>query len=113
MSMTPPPPPGFGGPGYGQPGYGYGYQPDHPQGTTVLVLGILSLVLCPLLGPVAWTMGNTALREIDAVGGGAPNRGQVAAGRVCGIIASVLFGCALAVYLFVFIIIGAALVGSS
>lgn len=36
------------------------------NGTLILVLGILSLVLCGLLGPVAWIMGNNALRNIDA-----------------------------------------------
>ena len=45
----------------------YGYQPynpgrsaEHPQGTTILVLGILSIVVCGLLAPVAWGMGNKA-----------------------------------------------------
>jgi hypothetical protein len=60
---------------------------EHPQGTTILVLGILSLVVCGILGPIAWNMGNKALREIDA----SPqvtytNRGNVNAGRICGII---------------------------
>ena len=100
MSYTPPPPgggygppPGYGGqpPGYGppQPGYGgYGGQVEHPQGTTILVMGILSLVICGLLGPVAWNMGNKALREIDGQPGRFSNRGQVQAGRICGMIAS-------------------------
>jgi hypothetical protein len=90
MSYPPPPYPPYGPPppyGYPPPGFGR----EHPQGTTVLVLGILSLVICGLLGPFAWSMGNRALAEID----GAPpgyfsNRGQVAAGRICGIVASVL-----------------------
>src|SRR4051794_5361388 len=39
------------------------------RGSTVLVLGILSLVIgCtgPILGPIAWIMGNTDLAEIRA-----------------------------------------------
>jgi len=100
MSYTPPPP---GGDQYGQqPGYGYGQQPqygyggygggvrEHPQGTTILVLGVLSLVICGLLGPVAWVMGNNALKEIDASPSSYSNRGSVSAGRICGIISSVL-----------------------
>lgn len=113
MSYTPPSPdqPGDYGPpggGYGQqPGYGpqSGYGPpvgygggttDHPQGTTILLVGILSLVftfVCgigALFGPVAWIMGNNAIKEIDASPGRYGNRGQVQAGRICGIIASVL-----------------------
>ena len=64
---------------------------EHPAGTTVLVLGILSLVICGLLGPIAWAKGNTAKREMDAQ----PevrwsNRGSITAGRICGMIASIL-----------------------
>jgi hypothetical protein len=63
---------------------------NHPQGTTVLVLGILSLAVCGILGPFAWSMGNKALREIDADPSRTyGNRGQIVAGRICGIIASV------------------------
>ena len=96
MSYTPPPAGGGYGPpgGYGAPtpGYGgYGGPIEHPQGTTILVMGILSLVICGLLGPVAWIMGNTALREIDAQPGRYSNRGQVQAGRICGMITCGLF----------------------
>lgn len=73
-------------PGYG----GYGASTEHPQGTTILVLGILSLVICGLLGPVAWVMGNNAMKEINANPSGYTNRGSVQAGRICGIISSVL-----------------------
>jgi hypothetical protein len=63
----------------------------HPQGTTILVLGILSLVACGILGPFAWNMGNQALREIDANPGIVySNRGNVAAGRICGKIATII-----------------------
>ncbi len=62
---------------------------EHPAGTTVLVLGILSLVICGILGPIAWAKGNTAKREMDAH----PevhwtNRGSVTGGRICGMIAT-------------------------
>jgi hypothetical protein len=64
---------------------------EHPAGTTVLVLGILSLVICGLLGPIAWVKGNTAKREMDAQPGVQwSNRGSVTAGRICGMIASIL-----------------------
>ncbi|PZG13616.1 DUF4190 domain-containing protein [Nonomuraea aridisoli] len=69
----------------------YGPPPQtHPNGTTILVLGILSLVICSFLGPFAWAMGTRALREIDSSGHYFDNRGQVQAGRVCGIISTVL-----------------------
>src|SRR5690606_26627078 len=71
----------WGQPGYGQPyGYGYAYAQDHPNGTVVLVLGICSLVVCQILGPVAWIMGDRALREIDANPSAYANRSAVQAG---------------------------------
>ena len=82
------PQPQYGGPGYGQ--SPYGGQIEHPQGTTILVMGILGIVFCPLLAPVAWVMGNTAIREIDAQPGRYSNRGVVQAGRLCGMIYSIV-----------------------
>jgi len=63
---------------------------DHPQGTTVLVLGILSLVVCSILGPFAWVMGNNAIADIDQNPQAYSNRGAVQAGRICGIVATCL-----------------------
>lgn len=85
MSYGTPPPPGYGNPPQGYPQL----PPNHPQATTILVLGILGLVACGFLGIPAWVMGNRALREIDASGGALGGRGQVQAGRICGIVATV------------------------
>lgn len=60
------------------------------RGGTVLTLGILSLVVCSILGPIAWSMGNEELRRIDAGQTSPDGRGSVVAGRVCGIVSSVL-----------------------
>lgn len=89
------PPPGYGPPpgyrAYGQPGSGpFGPAREHPQGTTILVLGILSLVLCQIMGPIAWVMASKAQKEIDLDPASYTNRGNVVAGKVLGIIASVL-----------------------
>ncbi|MFM7684468.1 MAG: DUF4190 domain-containing protein [Actinomycetota bacterium] len=103
MSLPPPPPPG-------PPPYQNPYQPayqtgaDHPNGTTILVLGILSLVVCGLLGPVAWVMGNNAIREMDAQSAvNFRNRGNVTAGRICGIIGTVFL--VLSVLMIVFFLV--------
>src|SRR6188472_2379931 len=124
----PPPPPNQPPPGQQSPGpypanYGqqppppYGYQPyggmmpaEHPQGTTILVLGILSLVVCGILGPFAWSMGSKALREIDANPAPCTNRGSVAAGKICGMIASIIL---IVVLAFVVIVILATVASSS
>ncbi|GAB3111898.1 hypothetical protein GCM10027055_13530 [Janibacter alkaliphilus] len=75
---APGPPPGGAGP------------VDHPDGTKILVLGILGLVCCSFLGPFAWVMGNRVMAEIDASPGRYSNRQTVNIGRILGIIATVL-----------------------
>lgn len=86
------------------PNYGpaYGPQHSHPNGTTILVLGILSLVVCSILGPFAWSMGTKALREIDESGYPYENRGHIAAGRICGIISTILMILTFGFLIFVF-----------
>lgn len=66
------------------------YYQEDSQATTVLVLGILSLVLCQILGPIAWVMGNKELAGIDAGLRPPRNRGTAQAGRILGIISTVL-----------------------
>jgi hypothetical protein len=61
------------------------------RGTTILTLGILSLVMCGMiLGPIAWSMGNEELRRIDRGETDPSTRGNVQAGRVCGMVATIL-----------------------
>ncbi|MGC5584436.1 DUF4190 domain-containing protein [Ornithinimicrobium sp. W1665] len=62
---------------------------NHPRGTTVLVLGILSVVMLPLLGPFAWAMGHSALKEVDRSGVPAANRSMLVGGMVTGIVGTV------------------------
>ena len=83
---------------------------EHPDGTTILVLGILGLVVCSILGPFAWSKGSRALAEMDRDPSVTwSNRGQVRAGQICGIISS----CLLAFSVLIFILIVALAAGSS
>lgn len=77
---------------------------DHPQATTILVLGILGLVLCQVLGPFAWSMGSKALREIDASQGMLGGRETVNIGRILGIVATVLLGLAILAFMLVLVV---------
>ena len=76
-----------------------------PRGTTILVLGILSVVLCSFLGPVAWAMGNEEMRRINAGQVDPMTRSNATAGRICGMVATVLLivGAICAVGMFAFI----------
>lgn len=94
---------------YGQPPYGqapYGAQPgyyghpapaNHPSATTALVLSLIGLAgiafcggITLVLSPFAWRSGAKAVREIDANPGMYGGRDQANAGRIMGIIGTVL-----------------------
>ena len=115
MSMYPPPPPHSQPPNSATSPYQpqFGSVQEHPNGTTVLVLGILGLVACGLIAPFAWSMGNKALREMGAQ----PqvtwtNRGNVTAGRICGIIGTCLIALVAAVAVLVVVVAAVGSTGS-
>lgn len=81
---------------------------EHPQGTTILVLGILSIVICQFLGPFAWVMGRKALAEIDSSGRTYTNRTIIKAGMICGIVGTVLLILTVVYLVFVFLVLGMA-----
>jgi len=60
--------------------------PNASNAVTSLVLGILGIVLCPLLGPIAWVLGSKGEQEIDASGGAVGGRGMATAGKVLGMV---------------------------
>jgi hypothetical protein len=60
------------------------------RGTLILVLGILSLVVCSPLGIAAWVMGSGDLKQMDAGTMDPSGRGNTQAGKICGIIGTIL-----------------------
>jgi hypothetical protein len=72
------------------------------RGTLILVLGILGIVVCGPLGIVAWIMGNTDLKEIDGGLMDPAGRGNTNAGRICGMIATILMAVSLVVCVVLF-----------
>ena len=60
------------------------------RGVTILVFGILSLVLCPFFGIAAWVMGTNDLQEMASGRIDSTGRDLTKAGRICGIIATIL-----------------------
>ncbi len=96
MATTPPP-------------YGY-YAPalaEHPQSTTVLVLGLLGFVV-PVTPFIAWYMGNKAKAEIQR-GAPYPYSGSLKVGHVVGKVLGILtiVGVSLYVLLMILMVIAA------
>jgi len=81
----------------GMPNYG-GPTPPPPlppqsksNATTALILGIVSVVCCQILGPVAWYLGNKELQAIRAGAAPVTGEGSAKAGMILGIIGTILF----------------------
>ncbi len=62
------------------------------RATLIMVFGIISIVICGPLGIAAWIMGNGDLKEMDAGAMDPSGRSNTNAGRICGIIGTILFG---------------------
>jgi len=94
------PTPAYQQPPYGQPAYGppqgqiqfspAGPTVEHPQATLAFVLGLLSVIGLTILGPFGWYYGNKIVNEIDRDPRAYSNRGLAMAGKVLGIIGTVM-----------------------
>jgi uncharacterized membrane protein HdeD (DUF308 family) len=67
---------------------GQATNPFDSETTLVLVMGILSLVVCGLLGIVAWIQGSSLKNRAEAAGWPEPSMGKV--GRILGIVGTAL-----------------------
>jgi hypothetical protein len=73
---------------YGQP---YGAPPrEHPHGTLILIFGIIGIFVT-IFAPIAWYMGSKASREIQASGIQYSNESNVNAGRILGMVLSIIW----------------------
>jgi hypothetical protein len=85
------------------------------RGTLILVLGILSLIVCAPLGIVAWVMGNGDLKEIDAGLMDPEGRSLTQAGKICGLIATILLALSVvaSILFFLLFVVGGIAAGAS
>ena len=60
------------------------------RATTSLILGILGIICCGLLAPIAWYLGSQELQAIAAGQSPAGGEGLAKAGKILGIIGTVL-----------------------
>lgn len=79
------------------------------RGTTVLVLGILGILICPICGIIAWVMGNKDIPKMLANTMDPQGLGSTKAGKVCGIISVILWALGIIAYVvFMVLIVGMA-----
>ncbi len=79
------------------------------RATLILVLGILSLVVCAPLGIFAWIMGNADLKEMSAGTMDPSGQSSTNAGRICGMIGTILL--AIGLVIAIIAVIGAVMAG--
>jgi hypothetical protein len=79
------------------------------RATTALVLGIISVVCCQFLAPIAWYIGNQELKNIRAGYVSTEYEGTAKAGMILGIIGTILLGLGL---LWIIFFGGLAMVGA-
>ena len=77
---------------------------EHPQGTIVLVLGIVGIFV-GICAPIAWMMGNRALAEIRASGVTYSNESQIKTGRILGKVFTILYIVFIVLYIVAFVVI--------
>ena len=66
--------------------------PQSSKAVLSLVFGILGIVCCGLLAPVAWYLANEELKAIDAGLLSDTNRGMAQVAKILGIIGTILLG---------------------
>jgi len=81
------------------------------RGTLILVFGILGIVICGPFAVAAWVMGSGDLKQMDAGTMDPSGRSNTNAGKICGIIGTILWALAALAWIALFAlgILGAAL----
>ncbi len=67
-------------------------QTSSTQAIAALVLGLLSLICCGILGPIAWYLGSQELKAIAAGSSPAAGEGLAKVGMILGILGTVYLG---------------------
>jgi len=65
------------------------------RGTTILILGILSVTCCLICGPFAWIMGSQDMKSIREGRMDPAGKTQTQVGMILGIIGTLLGGCSI------------------
>ena len=74
--------------------------PQASRATMAVVFGVLGIICCGLLAPVAWYLGNEELKQIDAGRIADTTRGMAQVAKILGIIGTILLGLGLLWVLF-------------
>jgi hypothetical protein len=92
---------------YGQQPYTMPPMQEHPQGTLILIFGILGIFIT-IFAPIAWYLGNKAKKDIQISGVQYSNEQNISVGRMLGKIFTIIAIVSLVLVIIVWIIIAIA-----
>lgn len=92
---------------YGGQPYGAAPPQEHPQGTLILIFGILGIFIT-IFAPIAWYLGNKARAEIQASGIHYSNEQNISIGRMLGKIFTIIAIVSIALAIIFWIIVAIA-----
>jgi hypothetical protein len=84
-------------------------RPDYAEphrGTLLLVLGIVSIVACPIIGPFAWVMANGDLKRMEAGDMDPEGKSNTTVGKILGIVGTVLLVLQILAFVFYAVVLG-------
>ena len=85
-------------------------QQEHPQGTMILIFGILGIFIT-IFAPIAWYLGNKAKAEIQASGVHYSNEQNVVVGRMLGKIFTIIAIVSIALVIIFWVIVAVVAAG--
>lgn len=91
---------------YGQQPYGAPPQ-EHPQGTLILVFGILGIFIA-IFAPIAWYLGNKAKQDVQTSGIQYSNVQNISIGRMLGKVFTIIYLVSIALTIIGVVIFGIA-----
>ena len=74
------------------------------RGPIILVLGILGFIVCQVFAPIAWFMGSSDLKAMEAGRMDPTGKGLTQAGVILGIIGTVIIGLGVIVLIIMMVI---------
>jgi hypothetical protein len=86
----------------------YGAPVTPHRGGAILALGIVGLVACFICGIIAWVMGNKDLREMAAGTMDRSGEQLTKAGKICGMIGTIIACCGIGLYFVMALVVLAA-----
>lgn len=75
---------------YGQQPYTMPPTQEHPQGTMILIFGILGIFIA-IFAPIAWFLGNKAKKDVQASGIQYSNEQNISIGRMLGKVFTIIY----------------------